>query len=667
VPADVNLNIDINKKGDGDKEAALGLEMVAKAADNAKDELAQLDRKLLETRAAMVAAGKTFAQTGDQSPLKALLKDERQLTAVQKAISRGAEAIARDLTNAGQQGGRGFFDRFRGAITSGFDSLTGTAPTGLVQWLVAGAVAAAPAVGAAVNAGILLGLGGGALAAGIAGALQNPEVKATWADFGDFLKSGLADASSSFVQPMEAAAVTLRSDFSQVFTVLSRDLDALAPALTRVADGFGSFLTNMLPGLDNALQASGPLLMALGDELPRLGTSISFFFDQIAAGGPGAVTFFTDLMTTTEGTIETLGVLTSSLSKVYELTRTQGTAAGLTGPVGALMSIVEADKQKTKADDDAAQAAANHRARMTDEAFAAQQAKMSIDQLSAAIDKEVNTALAGHNAHLQFNQSLLDLNESVKQNGTSLNDSTAAGIANSNAILRGAAAAEVDRQSTLARTGSVEQATAAFDADMGKLYQHAAALGMDKGQVDNLIGAVQSIPHESTTDIQLKGEKVAEDDIRTFKNYLNSIPRSITTYVDVVTSQVGGPVGVVTGGRVARAQASGGIVAAARGLVANGPTVVFGERTLPEAYIPAPNSGISQGRADMLLGTAASWWGKKIVPAGGARGGGGGGNTFNVTVNVPSGSALDAQDVAQAVRAELTQMARDSDLYARAG
>jgi hypothetical protein len=36
---------------------------------------------------------------------------------------------------------------------------------------------------------------------------------------------------------------------------------------------------------------------------------------------------------------------------------------------------------------------------MTDEAFAAQQAKMSIDQLNAAIDKEVSTALAAHNAH----------------------------------------------------------------------------------------------------------------------------------------------------------------------------------------------------------------------------------------------------------------------------
>jgi hypothetical protein len=44
MPADVALNIDISKQGEGDKAAAAGLELVAKAADDAKDELAQLDR-----------------------------------------------------------------------------------------------------------------------------------------------------------------------------------------------------------------------------------------------------------------------------------------------------------------------------------------------------------------------------------------------------------------------------------------------------------------------------------------------------------------------------------------------------------------------------------------------------------------------------------------------
>jgi hypothetical protein len=67
VPADVELGVQITKKGEGDKEAASGLELVARAADNAADELPSLIGSCSRPGRSMVAAGKEFAKTGDIS------------------------------------------------------------------------------------------------------------------------------------------------------------------------------------------------------------------------------------------------------------------------------------------------------------------------------------------------------------------------------------------------------------------------------------------------------------------------------------------------------------------------------------------------------------------------------------------------------------------------
>lgn len=646
----------------------------ATKVDNVREAIKNADAEIERSKTLLVELAAEFGRTGDLDIVKKIGAEQSSLGRLERlrtnleGIRVEAEKLARTAEHeaerkAAEAVNTGHFlldfalDEWlakvarstKAGLQDGLDSISGMAPTGFVQWLVAGAVAAAPAIGAAINAAVLLGLGGGALAAGIAGALQDPEVKATWSDFGDFLKSGLADAASSFVQPMEAAAVTLRGDLSQVFTVLSHDLDVLAPALTRVADGLGGFLVNMLPGLDNALQASGPLLTALGDELPRLGSTMSFFFDQIAQGGPGAVSFFKDLMTVTEATIGTLGIMTSTLSRFYDVFREgsihdQLEASGLMGWLEPLVADIQ---KKKKADEDGAQAVANHRARMTDEAFAAQQAKMSIDQLSQAIDKEVSASLNAKNTHLAFNQALIDLHKSQQQNGKDLRDNTEAGIANQQAILKAAAAAEADRQSVLQQTGDVKKATGVFDDHMRQVYATAAALGFDKQQTDALIGSVKSIPHESTTDIQLKGANVAEDDIRTYKNYLSQIPTSVTTYVNTVHEDTNlgfigqsyrpAPTGANRWGGLYEHAAMGTLREAGTfSAVSSGARYAFAEpATGGEAFIPRNGD---YGRSMAILGRAASWYGASVIA-----GQGGGGRmdvTHRVVIQEPSGRRI---------------------------
>jgi hypothetical protein len=637
---------------------------VGKLGDDVKRssrDVTVLTRSLDDSRKSLRDLGDEYKKTGAVE-----LDRYRSLTSELRKLERAK----RDLDRLGGNNQSGLLG---GTLGKGLNALSGGAaiPSGMWQWLGTGAMAAAPAIGAAVNAGILLGVGSGGLAAGIVGALQDPRVKASWSDFGGFLKSGLADASTGFQAPMLQSVIIIRAAMSRMFTDLGHSLDLLGPVLTHLASGVAGLFTNMSPGLNNALRAAVPIMDALAAQLPKLGSAMSFFFDQMAAGGPGATRFFNDLMSTVEGTIGLVGVLTASLSKMYDVLRPQMSAAGLLGPTGALLDYIEADKKKKTADDDAAQAAADHRVAMTDEAFAAGQAKMSIDQLNAAIDAEVSKELAAHNAHLQLNQSLLDLTASVKENGTSLDDTTAAGIANSNAILRGAAAAEADRVATLARTGSTEAATAAFDADMAKLYAHADALHFDRGKVDALAGSVRSIPHESAIDIQLRGDKVAEDDIRTYKNFLNSIPTSKTTYIDVVQrhSTVGGPTAFARGGVVAYAQ--GGVedykmslrtdYTARSGLLkpSNPGTILAGEpSTGGEVF--GPRLGVSHERGLQLAGVLAGWHGGMVVRAGPMGGGGGGGTVVNNSFTINAGMGTDGTALGRQIADALRPYIRSS-------
>jgi hypothetical protein len=140
--------------------------------------------------------------------------------------------------------------------------------------------------------------------------------------------------------------------------------------------------------------------------------------------------------------------------------------------------------------------------------------------------------------------------------------------------------------------------------------------------------------------IDLRRQGYSDDDIRELGRAVNNLPGYHRITVETVYTTTGSA-GTASGraGSI-RPVAHGDIIGAARGMVASSaPTVVFGERTLPEAYIPAPNSGISRSRADALLGTAASWWGRRLVPAGG------GGGAVQVELSwagAPAGSLEDA-------------------------
>lgn len=662
--ADVNLGIDIEKKGQGDKEAAAGLELVAKAADNASDELRQLDRKLLETRAAMVGAGKDFANTGEISPFKALLKDERQLTQVRKTLSKLTEDVKDDLGNAGDQSSRSFLTRLEDGLSSGLPEI-GPIGSDMVTVIGASAVAVAPAVGAAIASAVLLGLGAVGIGAGIALNLKDPAIVETATGIGKDIGNRLHIDASVFREPIIDGLNILAAGFDRFEPRLQRVLAGLAPEVDALAEGIAGLVDKAGPGLEHAFAAAAPFIHQLAADLPGLGSAMGFFFDQIAAAGPGATAFFHDLITVTEATLTTLGLVTNALSKLYELSHLPG-MGGLIQTFGNLNDSGDklhksfqllhqdgADAADSINKIGAAAASAGVGVELAADDFAKLSSQIasagtSSDLLAAKMtDKLLNATLGLDQATLGFAESQNRLIDAVDRNGLALDIATDKGQANREAILGVVAANIREYDSMVAVTGSTTEAAIAYDNNTASLEEQMRQAGFTQEEIDGLIGKYRSVPSNVDTQIATLGLTQAINGLADLLRQINGIPsyKSITVntnytrsgeYNQQVPSYSGGS-GGGGGGYSGIARRHGGYVAAATGMITSSPTVLFGERgTGREAYIP--KLGISDSWGLELADTAAGWHGGMVVP----KGAGGGQMTVRLSYDAPAGSLEEA-------------------------
>lgn len=154
----------------------------------------------------------------------------------------------------------------------------------------------APAAASALISGILLGVGGGALAAGIIGAAKSPKVKAAWKKFADQAGRTFERFSAPFIAPMIRAANTFRSALRRAEPIIVAMGRAIAPVIDKLAPALASMAEKALPGILAAVQGAVPLFDALAANAPGIGLAMSQFFQAIAAGGPAATAFFSGFL-----------------------------------------------------------------------------------------------------------------------------------------------------------------------------------------------------------------------------------------------------------------------------------------------------------------------------------------------------------------------------------
>lgn len=178
---------------------------------------------------------------------------------------------------------------------------------------VAIAATLAPLIAGAIASGILLALGGGILAIGIASAIDNPKVEKA---FGKLAKRGkkiFDDFGKAFEKPLIRAARTFDKALKDSRPAIMRISKALAPVIDKLAPALAKMATNMLPGIEKALKDMQPLWDVLAEMLPELGTALGDFFATLAKDGPALAVILKDIL---KGIIWFIGFLGDEISRL---------------------------------------------------------------------------------------------------------------------------------------------------------------------------------------------------------------------------------------------------------------------------------------------------------------------------------------------------------------
>lgn len=592
----------------GDTLAKAKAEALA-ASDDSRKGFERLDSQIRETEASIKKLTERFVETGDTDILRDLRKEHKTADGLRKVrgeletLVKGAEAAGSFMTRFGReiaQGGSALGESVGNAIKSHPYIAAGVA---------AAIVAGAPIIGAALNAVLLLAVGGGTLAAGIALAAGDSRVKAAWSDVGTSILGMLRAAASPLIDPLIRSAAILKGAFLEAISGIRSGFAQVAPLVERFATGLAGMVREIGPGFSRALSASLPILQDLADWLPELGASLGFMFDEIAAGAPGAQMFFRDFLSWTSETIRMIGSLIHFLSDSYIVLRAIGqvmagdllgaatTLATGFGDVGSAVKGAVPPMQEFKTEGEKA-------------ADALQKMQQSADTL-------VNKILGLRDADIAFQQSLLAVSQAAKDNGVSLEMNKEAGLKNNSVLDDAIRKAWAHRQAILERTNSIQAADSAFDGEMQALYATAAAAGFNKDKVRAMIEEIRSVPRDTQANIELRNAGKTQDEIREINRMLNTTDgKTANTYINTILTTIRRD---KVDNTLARLSPE---FRAAGGPVATGRPYVVGEDGPEIIYPTGPGQVIPHRESMALMGGAGA--------AGGGRAGGGNSYTVNV-------------------------------------
>lgn len=701
---DRRIRIIVDAESEGSFEgAARELEDLDRAASGSNDSLGHLtkghkalDDEIQKTKQAASDLRSEFENTGNLG----LLGDARKLDAQVKKLEQyktslnnvGTEArnVNRDLENVGRE----------------VENISFAGLSVPPQVLVPTAVALAPFIGAALSGGIQLAGAGGILAAGIYGAFQDQRVRSAFGVLGTDLKTELTNASEGLQSPLIRAADTLDTAFHKINL---RDIFAgVEPDIDRLSTGAAGFITNIGGGLDRLAHNSQAIVGEFADELPKLGSSISSFFDSLDTGlaAQGSVDGLSVAFTGLNATISGTGAALGDLSTVFEVlgghliaegVKTKAFGDGLKsfieglalGPALAPLSPIldrlglGADKAHTSfnylnQDLNQVQPAAQKAG------LGASLASGDFAKLSAAIantgdstdilagqmsDRLLNSMLGVDQATLGFAQAQLQAGETVKHNVEALHSATkaldihtAAGQADRGAVLN-AVAANIRNYDALIQSGvGASDAAKAYDANTQSLVKQLQQAHLTGGQIDQLIGKYKTVPDTVNTAIELHGVADAIDQLIQVQKQIAHLPYEHTIKINEVTYHVDigdspgqvGPIyhGFAKGGLVPE----GSILHAAQGLNSgilpprNPGTLVLAGEPGTKGEIFAPLAGISQQRAMQLGQILGNHYGFSVVPNGYGNqvrlAGGSGGGPVRIQVSADGGGVPPMQGVA---------------------
>jgi hypothetical protein len=508
---DIVLDVLTQAKGRGLIDAANQMDRLADKTDGTNRTLKEFSIDVEKARTRVHDLNVQFAaSSGDNSGLLGDLKKA-------KRDLKDLERVAADvMPNIGASASQG--------ILSGLGNLGSSLRGALIPVAIGLGVALAPTLGAVIAGVVVGGVGAGGIAGGIAAAAQDPRVKAAASVFGSEISREFAATGDLFVEPTIKALGTLEAAFRDLH--LEQAFAKVAPFVDDIARGIAGFATQAMPGLNRALDAAGPALQIIGEELPQVGKAFGDMVGDISES-KGAMDGLRAVFVITENTLGGLGVLVSTLGDAFHFFATAAaevsgaledivTIPGL-GPnsvfatlnnmleetLGITPKVASAWEPVAGRMDDATAAAARNTGateknfaaagalKMAQEsaALAARAEADALDQLKKSLDGAFNAQMSLDQATLAIQRDTLAFKKAVDENGHSLSTHTEKGLANRQMLLGLVQDYERQREAASTSASATAKASAKFNDQVAALRALAEKLGFSKSQVDALLGS----------------------------------------------------------------------------------------------------------------------------------------------------------------------------------
>lgn len=173
------------------------------------------------------------------------------------------------------------------------------------------------AAGSALAAGAAVGTAVTAVGAlGVAATTQNAIVRQEFTNTANRVKGVFGDAAQSLVPSVVRALDRAESHVASRKPLLDRLFASSAPLLDRITDSLFNMADRVLPGVEDALSKSGPLVDGIADGAEAMAAGVGQFFDTVAEDGENAGETFRGLGEAVGGLVILLGNLASGWSKV---------------------------------------------------------------------------------------------------------------------------------------------------------------------------------------------------------------------------------------------------------------------------------------------------------------------------------------------------------------
>lgn len=473
---------------------ATGVEKFDTRLKGASASSKELDDRIRTMRRSVAQLGDEFVRTGDRTLLGDLNKGRstiRQLERIRAEID--------GIRDAQKMPDKGLFSPSSLGILAGLGA------------------AVAPGLGAIVAGAVTGAVGVGGIAGGLAAATTDARVRASAKDFGKFFMGEIFVAGQSFVGPAIQGLDILRDAVDDLdLPDLFRDLAPMTEGFTR---GLGGFITEFGRGFGNAARNAGPFIDLLGVGLPKIGDALGDMLEDFSES-EGALLGWQATLTTVENTVRGVGGTITWLSdvtgrsmrafdettdKLNDVVKVAGILSPALLPGVFMLDLMGNTVRGTTNATNIGKLTTREYARaLAEQASQANGTENALTSLTEATFNHINAQLSAQRASDAYAAALDQLDDSLKENGSTLDQNTEKGRANRDALFDGVEAAERQRQANISAGMAIDEANRRYEQQVQDLIAVATQAGFSEGAVRALIGQYAQIPAYIKTQLILE-------------------------------------------------------------------------------------------------------------------------------------------------------------------